>query len=82
MSSNIYNIIRSLAFPGGAAGNGNGELSMRTVRDRVLAKGFTDDQLAEVVDEYAALDVWQVAGEGTKLIFVGADDEEAMDVEM
>ncbi|KAH8154389.1 uncharacterized protein LAJ45_00916 [Morchella importuna] len=82
VSSNIYNIIRSLAFPGGAAGNGNGELSMRTVRDRVLAKGFTDDQLAEVVDEYAALDVWQVAGEGTKLIFVGADDEEAMDVEM
>ncbi|KAH0611512.1 DNA replication licensing factor MCM7 [Morchella sextelata] len=82
VSSNIYNIIRSLAFPGGAAGDGNGELSMRTVRDRVLAKGFTDDQLAEVVDEYAALDVWQVAGEGTKLIFVGADDEEAMDVDM
>lgn len=84
VSSKIYNIIRTLAFGGasggGAGGEGNGELSMRTVRERVLAKGFTDDQLADVVDEYAALDVWQVAGEGTRLVFVGADAEE-MDVD-
>lgn len=85
VSSKIYNIIRTLAFGGGigsAAGEGNGELSMRMVRERVLAKGFTDNQLAEVVDEYAALDVWQVAGEGTKLVFVGADEDvEGMDVD-
>lgn len=77
VSSKIYNIIRTLAFGGG---EGNGELSMRTVRERVLAKGFTDDQLAEVVDEYAALDVWQVAGEGTRLVFVGGEGE-GMDVD-
>jgi DNA replication licensing factor MCM7 len=81
VSSKIYNIIRTLAF---GTGDGTGELNMRTVRERVLAKGFTDDQLADVVDEYAALDVWQVAGEGTRLVFVGGevdgDDEE--DVEM
>lgn len=86
VSSKIYNIIRTLAFGGasggGAGGVGNGELSMRTVRERVLAKGFTDDQLADVVDEYAALDVWQIAGEGTRLVFVGADGEgEEMDVD-
>ena len=81
VSSKIYNIIRTLAF---GASNGSGELNMRNVRERVLAKGFTDDQLADVIDEYSALDVWQVAGEGTRLVFVGAevDDAEEMDVDM
>ncbi|KAG0138358.1 MCM2/3/5 family-domain-containing protein [Tuber indicum] len=81
VSSKIYNIIRTLAF---GAGDGSGELNMRNVRERVLAKGFTDDQLADVIDEYSALDVWQVAGEGTRLVFVGAevDDAEEMDVDM
>lgn len=79
VSSKIYNIIRTLAF--GGTGEQSGELSMRTVRERVLAKGFTDDQLADVVDEYAALDIWQVAGEGTRLVFVRVEGEE-MDVDM
>ncbi|PWW72076.1 MCM-domain-containing protein [Tuber magnatum] len=81
VSSKIYNIIRTLAF---SSGDGSGELNMRSVRERVLAKGFTDDQLADVIDEYSALDVWQVAGEGTRLVFVGAevDDAEEMDVDM
>ena len=81
VSSKIYNIIRTLAF---GASDGSGELNMRNVRERVLAKGFTDDQLADVIDEYSALDVWQVAGEGTRLVFVGAeaDDVEEMDVDM
>ena len=34
-----------------------GQLNMKTVRDRVLAKGFTDDQLRQAIDEYAQLDV-------------------------
>ncbi|KAI9827585.1 MAG: Mcm2-7 hexameric complex component [Phylliscum demangeonii] len=55
------------------------ELSMKTVRDRVLAKGFTDDQLREAIDEYAALDVWQTAAEGTRLVFIEAGD---MDLDM
>lgn len=82
VSSKIYNIIRTLAFGAGGDGGGGGELSMRSVRERVLAKGFTDDQLAEVVDEYAALDVWLVAGEGTRLVFVGGEGEgEGMEVD-
>ncbi|RPA97995.1 DNA replication licensing factor mcm7 [Choiromyces venosus 120613-1] len=87
VSSKIYNIIRTLAFGGGAGGEGgDGELSMRHVRERVLAKGFTEDQLVGVIDEYSALDVWQVAGEGTRLVFVGVegddeDDAEGMDVD-
>lgn len=73
ISSKIYNIIRTLAF---GSGDGTGELNIRTVRERVLAKGFTEDQLTDVIDEYAALDVWQVTGEGTRLVFVGAEAEE------
>ena len=82
ISSKIYNIIRTLAF---GSGDGTGELNIRTVRERVLAKGFTEDQLTDVIDEYAALDVWQVTGEGTRLVFVGAEAEEGAedeDVEM
>jgi DNA replication licensing factor MCM7 len=88
-SSKIYNLIRSLAESGGAipdeddaeeagARGIRGELSMRKIRERVLAKGFTDDQLKEAVDEYALLDVWQTAAEGTRLVFIrsGDDDDE------
>ncbi|KAL7275382.1 DNA replication licensing factor MCM7 [Rhizina undulata] len=85
VSSKIYNIIRTLAYAGGADDDvSSGELSMRIVRDRVLAKGFTDDQLASAIDEYAALDVWQVAAEGTKLVFIrtGEDlEDDEMDME-
>jgi DNA replication licensing factor MCM7 len=41
-----------------AVGDGEeGELSMRRIRERVLAKGFTDDQLTMAIDEYEELNV-------------------------
>lgn len=77
-SSKIYRIIR-------AAADRNNEVAMRTVRERVLAKGFTEDSLAKCVEEYESLDVWQVSENGTRLVFIGAGDEEEEedeDVEM
>lgn len=58
-SSKIYHLIRGMAASGAAAvGDGSGgELSMRRVRERVLAKGFTDGQFEQAIDEYALLDV-------------------------
>jgi DNA replication licensing factor MCM7 len=58
-ASKIYNLIRGMRGSGAAAvGAGrDGELSMRRIRERILAKGFTDDQLANTIDEYALLDV-------------------------
>jgi len=58
-SSKIYHLIRGMAASGAAAvGDGRtGELSMRRVRERVLAKGFTDTQFEQAIDEYALLDV-------------------------
>ncbi|KAL9085510.1 MAG: hypothetical protein Q9165_007555 [Trypethelium subeluteriae] len=58
-SSKIYNLVRGMRASGAAAvGDGsNGELDLRRVRERVLAKGFTVDQFEQAVDEYALLDV-------------------------
>ncbi|KAK3060529.1 hypothetical protein LTS18_008342 [Coniosporium uncinatum] len=57
-----------------AVGDGSGELDLRRVRERVLAKGFTETQFEEAVDEYAMLDVWQTAAEQTRLVFIEAGD--------
>ena len=59
LSSKIYNLIRAMRDSGAAAiGDGNrGELSMRKVRERIIAKGFTEDQFSQALDEYMLLDV-------------------------
>ncbi|GKZ16581.1 Mcm2-7 hexameric complex component [Aspergillus brasiliensis] len=75
-TSKIYYLIRSMMESGAAAvGDGDGsELSMRRIRERVLAKGFTEDQLNVTIDEYENNNVWQVLGGGTRLVFVDAMD--------
>ena len=57
-STKIFNLVRGMRDSGAAAtGEGRGELDMRRVRERVLAKGFTTQQLESCLDEYADLDV-------------------------
>jgi len=58
-SSKIYQLIRAMAMSGAAAvGSGrSGEMSMQRVRERVVAKGFTDEQFEMAIDEYSVLDV-------------------------
>ncbi|MCJ1278896.1 Mcm2-7 hexameric complex component [Puttea exsequens] len=75
-SSKIYNLIRAMKDSGAAAaGDGSsGELSIKKVRERIIAKGFTEDQFGQALDEYAMLDVWQTAGEGTRLVFIESGD--------
>ncbi|KAL4783988.1 MCM2/3/5 family-domain-containing protein [Aspergillus varians] len=76
-ASKIYNLIRGMLESGAAAvGDGeDGELSMRRIRERVLAKGFTEDQLTMTIDEYENSHVWQVIASGTRLVFLdNADD--------
>ncbi|KAJ9306183.1 hypothetical protein DTO217A2_4299 [Paecilomyces variotii] len=74
-TTKIYNLIRAMRDSGAAAvGDGEeGELSMKRIRERVLAKGFTEDQLVQTVDEYANMDIWQITGNGTRLMFVEND---------
>ncbi|KAF3481812.1 DNA replication licensing factor CDC47 [Arthroderma uncinatum] len=88
-TSKIYNLICAMRESGAAAiGDGDeGTLNMKRIRERVVAKGFTDDQLSQAIDEYAELNVyflqqvWQVSGNGTRLVFIEAgDDDAAMDM--
>ncbi|KAF2671306.1 putative DNA replication licensing factor Mcm7 [Microthyrium microscopicum] len=58
-STRIYHLIRQMRVSGAAAveDGEDGQLDLRRVRDRVLAKGFTADQFEGALDEYAELDV-------------------------
>lgn len=58
VSSRIYDLIRGMRESGAAAvGQGRGELNLNRVKELVLAKGFTSDNLERTIDEYALLDV-------------------------
>ncbi|KAI0135327.1 DNA replication licensing factor mcm7 [Daldinia grandis] len=80
-ASRIYNLVKSLADSGACRAEddeddeeGTVELSMRKVRERVLGKGFTEDQWLNALDEYTNLDIWQTAGNGSRLVFITATD--------
>ncbi|KAI4865151.1 DNA replication licensing factor mcm7 [Hypoxylon rubiginosum] len=82
-ASRIYNLVKALADSGACrAGEddeddddeGTVELSLRKVRERVVGKGFTEDQWLNALDEYTSLDVWQTAGNGSRLVFITATD--------
>lgn len=82
VSSKIYDLIRGMKESGAAAvGRGRGELNMQRVRELVIAKGFTEENFQRTVDEYALLDVWQVANNGARLVFIEADEENMDDDE-
>jgi len=81
VSSKIYDLIRGMRDSGAAAVGSHGELNMQRVRELVVARGFTEENFQRTVDEYALLDVWQIANNGTRLVFIeagedGMDDEE------
>ncbi|KAM3521443.1 hypothetical protein NHJ13051_006241 [Beauveria bassiana] len=87
-SSRIYNLVKALADSGACRADDaeddelGVELSMRKVKERVIAKGFTEDQWMNALEEYTMLDVWQTTGSGTRLVFVttaGDDGNDDMD---
>ncbi|KAF9879736.1 putative MCM2/3/5 family protein [Colletotrichum karsti] len=77
-SSRIYNLVKTLADSGACRADDaededeelGVELSLRKVKERVIAKGFTEDQWLAALEEYNELDVWQTAGNGTRLVFI------------
>ena len=65
-SSRIYNLVKALADSGACRADDADdeddeelgiELNLRRVRERVLAKGFTEDQWLNALEEYTELDV-------------------------
>ncbi|KAL6250524.1 DNA replication licensing factor MCM7 [Rhinocladiella similis] len=84
VSSRIYDLIRGMRESGAASvGKGaRGELNMRRVTELILAKGFTQDQLTRTVEEYELLDVWQLANNGARLVWIEAGDSDEDDENM
>ncbi|KAM3510308.1 hypothetical protein MY10362_000095 [Beauveria mimosiformis] len=84
-SSRIYNLVKALADSGACRADDaeddelGVELSMRKVKERVIAKGFTEDQWMNALEEYTTLDVWQTTGSGTRLVFVTAAGDDGND---
>jgi DNA replication licensing factor MCM7 len=63
-SSRIYNLVKALADTGACRADDADddealgvELNMRKVKERVIAKGFTEDQWLNALEEYTTLDV-------------------------
>ncbi|KAK6344075.1 Mcm2-7 hexameric complex component [Orbilia brochopaga] len=78
-TTKIYHVIKAMAQTNRAEGG----LDIAEIRRRVMARGFTDNDLMETIETYENLDVWQTTGEGSRLIFIHLDnDEEDGDVEM
>ncbi|KAK4173646.1 putative DNA replication licensing factor [Triangularia setosa] len=87
-SSKIFNLVKGLADSGACRAdemedddedNENEfgvELNLRKVKERVIAKGFTENQWLTALEEYTDLNIWQTTGNGTRLVFIVADDRE------
>jgi len=84
-SSKIYNLVKGLADSGACRPDDADdddedeesfgvEMSLRKVKERVIAKGFTENQWLTALDEYTELDVWQTAGNGTRLVFITSNN--------
>ncbi|OAA69555.1 DNA replication licensing factor mcm7 [Cordyceps fumosorosea ARSEF 2679] len=87
-SSRIYNLVKALADSGACRADDADEdeddelgveLSMRKVKERVIAKGFTEDHWMSALEEYTTLDVWQTTGGGTRLVFITATEDQGND---
>lgn len=72
-TSKIYRIIRDMMQSSATEMTLEG-MSMADIRNRVFAKGFTESQLMECVQEYESLDLWARTAQGTRLQFTDIDD--------
>lgn len=61
----IYQIIREMAPDSGVP-----MVRLSEARQRCVAKGFTPDQFDEAVEEYEALNVWQLNAAKSRITFV------------
>lgn len=51
-------------------------LSMQDIKDRVIGKGFTIQQLEDCMFEYDGVGLWQVIDNGETLMFTNAAGDE------
>ncbi|EOD16317.1 hypothetical protein EMIHUDRAFT_316205 [Emiliania huxleyi CCMP1516] len=69
--SQVYRIIREHCDKSKAPA-----VAIAEILPKVLSRGLTQEALDECLREYAELDVWQLAGNGTIIRFVDAGDDD------
>ena len=74
-TSKIFQIIRSMAIDD-RDGLLKRNLSMQDIKDRVIGKGFTIQQLEDCMFEYDGVGLWQVIDNGETLMFTNAAGDE------
>ncbi|KAJ3022829.1 Mcm2-7 hexameric complex component [Thoreauomyces humboldtii] len=68
----IFDLIKTMSKDGD--GRMRPEISINKIRDRVIGKGFTEDDLNDCVEAYG--DLWMMAANGTKLRWLGVEEED------
>ncbi|KAI8592590.1 MCM2/3/5 family-domain-containing protein [Geranomyces variabilis] len=74
-TSVIFELIKAMSKDG--EGRMRSEISIAKIRERVIGKGYTEDDFAECIETYG--DLWMVAANGTKLRWVGVDEDYEID---
>ncbi|CAG8649621.1 4843_t:CDS:1, partial [Paraglomus occultum] len=72
----LYNLIRSMARQGKKKGPLR-NLKYVDIKERAIAKGYTEQQLLQCIAEYEETDVWTLSNQRTKLTWIngGGDDD-------
>ncbi|CAO3613770.1 unnamed protein product [Cunninghamella blakesleeana] len=63
--TSIYNAVNELRML-----QGDEPILINTLKERVFARGYNEAQLNETINVYCELNVWQKAGNGTRLVVV------------
>lgn len=53
---------------------------MADIRERVISKGLSDAELKRCIESYSDDDVWMVVGNGSKLRWIGVEDDSDTDL--
>jgi DNA replication licensing factor MCM7 len=51
-------------------------LSLDDIKDEVLSKGFSDEQLMDIIQEYSIMDIWELDETSTTLKLLNRNDNE------
>ncbi|WBW72495.1 MCM complex subunit Mcm7 [Schizosaccharomyces osmophilus] len=73
ITSKIYKIIRDMLNNASIEEESGSSLSLRTIRERVLAKGFTENHLLNTIQEYTELGVLLTTDNGQNVMFLDPD---------
>lgn len=73
-TTKIYQTIKSIYQTESRESGTTGPLTINELRQRIISKGYTEQQFMDCVYEYQSINVWQLIDDGDKLMFIDGDD--------